>query len=238
MPAPTALVRVPEALSEDVAMPDPMDAEISSPIPTDSLQCTDQININDLSAPETTLHPTPAQQTDAEGAPVFAPEATVDKPFRREMRKIPIPPNRRTPLKTHWLKLLDPLTLHLKLDVSWRPREKAVWLRTNKSTRDSGALQKGEDFVKAFTLGFDVDDAVALVRLDDLYIQTFEIKDVKNLTGEHLSRGIGRIAGKDGKTKFAIENASKTRVVLADHTIHILGGFKNIVSVYQVSLRC
>ena len=49
-----------------------------------------------------------------------------------------------------------------------------------------------------------------------------------------------------GKTKFAIENASKTRVVLADQTIHILGGFRNIhiareavctSSVQAVSLR-
>ena len=31
-----------------------------------------------------------------------------------------------------------------------------------------------------------------------------------------------------GKTKFAIENASRTRIVLADQKIHILGGFKNI----------
>ena len=30
-------------------------------------------------------------------------------------------------------------------------------------------------------------------------------------------------AGKDGKTRFAIENASKTRIVLADQKIHILG---------------
>jgi RNA-binding protein PNO1 len=36
------------------------------------------------------------------------------------------------------------------------------------------------------------------------------------------------VAGKDGKTKFAIENASKTRVVLADQKIHILGAFANI----------
>lgn len=39
---------------------------------------------------------------------------------------------------------------------------------------------------------------------------------------------IGRIAGKDGKTKFAIENASKTRISLNGQTVHILGGFKRI----------
>jgi RNA-binding protein PNO1 len=121
-----------------------------------------------------------------------------------------------------------PLVEHLHLQVRMNIKSRSVELRTSSLTTDTGALQKGEDFVKAFTLGFDVDDAIALLRLDDLYIETFEIKDVKTLQGEHMGRAIGRIAGKDGKTKFAIENASRTRVVLADSKIHILGGFKNI----------
>lgn len=133
-----------------------------------------------------------------------------------------------TPLKTAWPRIYPPLVEHLLLQVRMNTRDRAVELRTCKRTLDTSALQKGADFIKAFSLGFDVDDAIALLRLDDLFIETFEIKDVKTLNGEHLARAIGRIAGKDGKTKFAIENTTKTRIVLADQKIHILGGFQNI----------
>lgn len=167
-------------------------------------------------------------QLDEEGRPKFPPVKTVDGLHSAETRKVLIPPHRMTPLKASWPKIYPPLVEHLKLQVRMNVRARAVELRTSKHTTDPGALQKGEDFVKAFSLGFDTDDAIALLRLDDLYIETFEIKDVKTLNGEHLGRAIGRIAGKDGKTKFAIENASRTRVVLADQKIHILGGFKNI----------
>lgn len=166
---------------------------------------------------------------DEEGRPVFTPETSNNSVYRVETRKVPVPPHRMTPLKASWPKIYPPLVEHLKLQVRMNVKNRAVELRTSKFTTDSGALQKGEDFVKAFTLGFDVDDSIALLRLDDLYIQSFELKDVKgSLNGEHISRAIGRIAGKDGKTKFAIENASRTRVVLADQKVHILGGFKNI----------
>ncbi|KAI5287647.1 pre-rRNA-processing protein pno1 [Ascosphaera aggregata] len=180
-------------------------------------------NLPPLAAPTTT-----EMAIDEEGRPLFTPVKQAEGAYHVETRKVPVPPHRMTPLKATWPKIYPPLVEHLKLQVRMNVKNRAVELRTSKLTTDTGALQKGEDFVRAFCLGFDVDDAIALLRLDDLYIETFEIKDVKTLNGEHLARAIGRIAGKDGKTKFAIENASRTRVVLADQKIHILGGFQNI----------
>jgi len=90
------------------------------------------------------------------------------------------------------------------------------------------SLQKSIDFIRAFILGFEPKDAIAMLRLDDLYIDSFDIKDVRTLHGEHLSRAIGRIAGASGKTRFTIENATKTRIVLADTAVHILGTYESI----------
>ncbi|KAH7913988.1 hypothetical protein BJ138DRAFT_1170902 [Hygrophoropsis aurantiaca] len=147
---------------------------------------------------------------------------------KSETRRVPVPPHRMTPLKKDWINIFSPLTEILGLQVRMNIQRKCVEIRTSKHTKDIGALQKGADFVKAYSLGFDVNDAIALLRLDDLYLDSFEIKDVKTLHGDHLSRAIGRIAGQDGKTKFTIENASRTRIVLADTKIHIMGSFQNI----------
>merc|ERR1719420_2187711 len=118
--------------------------------------------------------------------------------------------------------------MHLKLQVRMNTKRRCVEIRASPETPDIGYLQKGADFFKAFMLGFEIKGAVGLLRLDDLFIESFEVKDVKRLNGDHLSRAIGRLAGKDGKTKYAIENATRTRIVLADEKIHILGSFANM----------
>mmetsp|Transcript_22691 Transcript_22691/g.19709 ORF Transcript_22691/g.19709 Transcript_22691/m.19709 type:complete len:145 (-) Transcript_22691:18-452(-) len=107
-------------------------------------------------------------------------------------------------------------------------KRKCVEIKSSEYTEDRNAVQKAVDFLKAFMLGFDLNDAIAMLRLEDLYIESFDVKDVKNLHGDHLSRCIGRISGEKGKTKYAIENSTKTRIVLADSRIHVLGSFSNI----------
>ncbi|KNZ73801.1 Pre-rRNA-processing protein PNO1 [Termitomyces sp. J132] len=167
------------------------------------------------------------ETTAAPAFPALAPGVGATR-LKSETRRIPIPPHRMTPIKKDWINIFGPLTEILGLQVRMNVQRRCVEIRTSKETKDVGALQKGADFVKAYALGFDVNDAIALLRLDDLYLDSFEIKDVKTLHGDHLSRAIGRIAGQDGKTKFTIENASRTRIVLADTKIHIMGSFQNI----------
>mmetsp|Transcript_123656 Transcript_123656/g.355180 ORF Transcript_123656/g.355180 Transcript_123656/m.355180 type:complete len:249 (+) Transcript_123656:39-785(+) len=144
-----------------------------------------------------------------------------------EYRRVRCPPHRYTPLREHWEQILTPLVEYLKLQVRFNTKSRCVEMKTSPHSL-MGALQKGADFVSAFMMGFEVQDAVALLRLDDLYVESFQVTDVKLLKGDHLSRAIGRVAGQDGKTRFAIENATRTRIVIADQRIHMLGSYANL----------
>ncbi|XP_078438660.1 RNA-binding KH domain-containing protein [Wolffia australiana] len=160
--------------------------------------------------------------------PLFAALSAQEMEGKVEFRRIPVPPHRYSPLKKHWMEIYTPVYEHMKIDIRMNLKARKVELKTRKDTPEVGNLQKCADFVHAFMMGFDVADAVALLRLDDLYVESFEIQDVKTLRGEHEKRAIGRLSGKGGKTKFTIENCTRTRIVIADRKIHILGSFVNI----------
>ncbi|KAL8443732.1 hypothetical protein Emed_006590 [Eimeria media] len=124
-----------------------------------------------------------------------------EQPF---IRRLPVPQHRYTPLKQQWVDLIKPLILHMKLQVRMNLKRRCVELRaaptpsvtSGPSTGaaaaqladDNTRLGKGADYVRAFLMGFEQRDCVALLRLEDMYLETFEIQDVKKLTGAHFSR--------------------------------------------------
>lgn len=161
--------------------------------------------------------------------PVFAKlNAMAERGGKVEYRRVRCPKHRYTPLRNDWEQILMPLVQFLKLQVRFNTKTRSIEMKTSPHTVDTGALQKGADFASAYMLGFEVQDAVALLRLDDLYLESFQVTDVKMLKGDHLSRAVGRVAGQDGKTRFAIENATRCRIVVADTRIHMLGSYANI----------
>ncbi|KDE03537.1 hypothetical protein MVLG_06003 [Microbotryum lychnidis-dioicae p1A1 Lamole] len=185
------------------------------------------IDPSSLSLP-TPVTRTPISQIPGSDALSFPAVSHQTKAGLTQRRKIGIPPHRMTPLKRDWIKIYTPLVEECGLQVRMNVGKKCVEMKTSKHTPSASSLTRASDFLSAYALGFAVEDAIALLRLEELYVESFEIKDVKTLHGDHLSRAIGRIAGHEGKTRFVIENASRTRVVLADTKIHILGTYSNI----------
>lgn len=153
---------------------------------------------------------------EAEGAPTQSPNTaeghgSAKKPSKRNairekeqreqpfIRRLPVPQHRYTPLRQQWVELIKPLIMHMKLQVRMNLKRRCVELRAapNASATsasngmladDNARLGKGADYVRAFLMGFEQRDCVALLRLDDMYLETFEIQDVKRLTGAHFSR--------------------------------------------------
>ena len=151
----------------------------------------------------------------------------VPKP-RNEYRSVKVSHHRLPPLRKIWIEIYTPIVEQCKLEVRMNLKNKCVEIRTCKDTADPSLLQKAEDFVRAVVYGFEVKDALALLCMDDIYLDAFEVKDVRaGLSGDHLSRAVGRLSGSHGKTKFTIENVTRTRVVIADTHVYILGTTQN-----------
>ncbi|KAF6168320.1 hypothetical protein GIB67_018160 [Kingdonia uniflora] len=103
-----------------------------------------------------------------------------------------------------------------------------IELKTMKNTSGHNlvTLRKCADFVHTFMLGFDIKDALRVLRSDQVYVHSFNVKYVKVLKGNCRSCVIRRFVDKGNKT--VVKNATMTRFVVEESEIHILGSCLNI----------
>lgn len=132
------------------------------------------------------------------------------------------------PLKASWDNIVTLMTDKMQLLLRMNLKTRQVEIKNSGGCKDNLNLNRAAEFFKAFMFGFALNDCISMLRMDDIYLETFEVKDVKMLHGQHLSRAIARIAGEKGKTKNSIENSTHTWMVVADSKIHLMGSYGNI----------
>merc|ERR1719154_253087 len=124
----------------------------------------------------------------------------------RETREVIVPQHRVAPLKKTWSGIMSTVIQSMKLCVKFDIKKRKIVVGAQDENFDVARLQKAADFIQAVVYGFSVEDSEALVRLNSIYLETFDIKDIRQtLQGDHVGRAIGRLAGKSGKTRFTIE---------------------------------
>lgn len=98
--APTALRKTSEVQAEDQAMAE------STPLPAE--EQTELLDMSSLvpSEPQIAAESPVGDEimVDQENRPKFPAQLATPLAFRRELRKVPIPPHRMTPLKNSWPK--------------------------------------------------------------------------------------------------------------------------------------
>ncbi|EKX38439.1 hypothetical protein GUITHDRAFT_115406 [Guillardia theta CCMP2712] len=103
-----------------------------------------------------------------------------------------------------WEDYARPIVQHLKLQIRLNLKRRVVEIRTCDFTTDASALTRAAEYTQAFMTGFSLQDATAMLRLDGLYMESFEITDIKRL------------------------KSTRTRVVVADKKVHVMGSVDSI----------
>lgn len=156
------------------------------------------------------------------------------------LRKYSVPLNKQKSLKNSWAELIKPLVKQMQLAVKYNYKTNCIlllpaWALKASKPEDENELAQSEaritkalEYLKAYFHGFKIEDCLAILRLDDIFLQSFRVTDVKKLENDNLCRAIGRITGKKGRTKTIIENSTRTRIVICGKEIHLLGSYENI----------
>ncbi len=143
-------------------------------------------------------------------------------------RSIAIPQYRYNRIKENWVKIYTAIVEYGKLQIRYNKNTKSIDLRTSEHTADNTYLERSVNFIQALVEGFRMDDAMSILKYKDVFIETFNVGDVRKMKNSHLQRAIGRIIGRNGKTKEIIENSSRVKFILFEQRIVILGCPENI----------
>lgn len=143
-------------------------------------------------------------------------------------RSIAIPSYKLKYIKQDWLKIYTPIVEICKLQVKMNVRTKNIEVRTCEYTVDAAYVERSIEFIRAILHGFTIEDSMAILKFADVFIDSFGVNEVKTLRNAHFDRAIGRIVGREGKTKGAIEHFAKCRLVIRDGKVFFLGEVENV----------
>ncbi|BAB65506.1 KH domain-containing protein [Sulfurisphaera tokodaii] len=99
--------------------------------------------------------------------------------------------------------------------------EKTKSIRVIPKDNNAYEAMKVVSVIKAIGVGFDVDEAMKLMR-DDYVLDIIDLKDSTN-GPEDMKRIKGRIIGEKGKTKKIIQEYTGVNIIITDHYVGILG---------------
>jgi hypothetical protein len=75
------------------------------------------------------------EQMDDEEDGVFAPISAREMGgVQMEMRRVPVPAHRLTPLRDNWMKIYQPVVEHMKLQIRFNPKRRCVEIRVRVTT--------------------------------------------------------------------------------------------------------
>lgn len=141
-------------------------------------------------------------------------------------KSVNVPISLVTKFKSQWMDIYTPLVNILDIQVRMNLSVPCIDFRISDSD-DQMKLEKACAFIEAILNGFSTQQAVHLLKNNVIFLN-FHISEIKRLGGDNSSRAIGRIIGREGKVKSAIESTFNVCILIKDDIIYIIGNIEAV----------